>query len=60
MDSTLGSVSLSPYSEDDDANTKRWTFASRAATRRLTVPPMFTAFVDTGSRTERWTDGIAA
>ena len=38
MSSRLGSVGVSPYADDEAAYTTRFTFASLAATRRVTVP----------------------
>ena len=60
MVSTFGRTSLSPYSDDDDANTNRWTPAARAAIRRFSVPFTLTALLFSGSSMERGTEGIAA
>ena len=60
MVSTLGNVGVSPYAEEDAANTTRFTLASRAATRTLSVPSMLILFVSMGSLTERGTEVRAA
>jgi hypothetical protein len=58
--SCFGSVGVSPYAEDELANTRRFTPASRAATRMFSVPSTFARFAVMGSVTERGTDGRAA
>jgi hypothetical protein len=60
MSSRFGSTAELPYTDDEPANTSRWTPASRAATSRLSVASTFARCDVTGSLTERGTDGIAA
>ena len=60
MSSRLGSVGVSPYSDDEPANTRRLTPASRAATSTFSVASMFARLDAIGSFTDRGTDGIAA
>jgi len=60
MVSTFGNVSLSPYTEEELANTNRFTWASRAATSMFRVAVTFALWLLIGSSTERWTEGIAA
>src|SRR5207302_11373087 len=60
MSSCLGSVGVSPYTEDDAAYTTRLTLASRAATSRFTVASTFARLLPRGSSTDFGTDGIAA
>ena len=52
-------VDLKPYTDDEPANTRRLTPASRAATSTLRVPSMLAVLEATGSLTERGTDGMA-
>src|SRR3990172_3364320 len=58
--SCLGNSGLSPYTEEEEANTMRFTFASFATSRRFSVPDTFTSLEVIGSRTERGTEGSAA
>jgi hypothetical protein len=60
MSSRFGNVGVSPYSDEEPANTRRFTPASRAATRMLSVASMLARFEVIGSFTDRGTDGIAA
>src|SRR3989442_15504186 len=52
MSSCLGSVGVSPYTEDDAAYTMRLTLASRAATSRFTVASTFARLLLRGSSTD--------
>jgi hypothetical protein len=60
ISSRFGRTSVSPYADDEPAYTTRRTFASRAATSRLSVASMLARFDVMGSSTERGTEGIAA
>src|SRR3989442_1510653 len=60
MSSCLGSVGVSPYTEDDAAYTMRLTLASRAATSRFTVASTFARLLLRGSSTDFGTDGISS
>ena len=59
MVSTLGRVGVSPYTDEDEANTNLLTPSSLAAINILRVPLIFVSFVATGSEIERGTEGIA-
>ena len=60
MSSRLGSVGVSPYTDEDPAYTSRLTPASRAATRMFNDAVTFAWFDVIGSLTDRGTDGMAA
>src|SRR5437588_573920 len=60
MSSRLGSSGVLPYSEEEPAKTRRFTPASRAATRTLRVATALALLEVMGSFTDRGTDGIAA
>jgi hypothetical protein len=62
MLSDLGSVGVSPYTEEDEAKTNRFTEdpSSLAAVRRFTVPWILTAVDPIGSFIDLGTDGSAA
>src|SRR5258708_28244878 len=60
MSSCLGSSRVLPYSDEEPANTSRFTPASRAATRTFSVATALALLDVMGSFTDRGTDGIAA
>src|SRR5664280_3329027 len=60
MSSCLGSVGVSPYADEEAAETTRFTPASRAAISTFSVPSTLTALLRAGSATERGTEGVAA
>ena len=60
ISSRFGKTGELPYTDDEDAYTTRFTFASFAATNTFNVPVTFTSFVAIGLSTERATEGKAA
>ena len=60
VSSRVGSTAVLPYTEEDPANTSLRTPASRAATSRFSVASTLARWQNTGSATDRGTDGMAA
>ena len=58
--STLGSIGLAPYTDDDDATTTRRTPAARMASSTRMVPVALLSWLARGSSMDLGTDGRAA